>query len=173
MITYSAARSSPQPVDLWLLSPMTRGKEESWERTQGINRLFQQGLSSRSREGRRTEIQLKREAEPDHEGNYVSPQTACSLPGARGHRVRQRGLQLQLQREVRAARGQQSRGSGLHPGRQTDRRVSAGGREEGHSRLKAQEPLPGRRQGVLEDAEAWAPAWPLQGGFSLRCLAAP
>lgn len=136
-------------------------KEESWERTQGINRLFQQGLSSRSREGRRTEIQLNREAEPDHEGNYVSPQIACSLPGARGHRVSQRGLQLQLQREVRAARGQQSRGSGLHPGRQTDRRVSAGGREEGHSRLKAQEPLPGRRQGVLEDAEAWAPAWPL------------
>ena len=93
-------------------------KEESYERTQGINSLFQQGLSSRSREGRRTEIQLKREAEPDHEGNCVSPQTACSLPGARGHRVSQRRLQLQLQREVRVARGRQSRGSDSHPGRQ-------------------------------------------------------
>lgn len=87
------------------------GAQEARERRKRIRRkravrehsLFQQGPSSRSREGRRPEIQLKREAEPDHGGNCASLQTARSLSRSRGHRVNQRGLQLQLQRGVRAA----------------------------------------------------------------------
>lgn len=76
--------------------------------------------------------------------------------------MNQRGLQLQLQREVRAAWDRQSRGNGTHTGRQTDRQKGAcRGQGGGVSRPKAQEPLTGRRQGVTEDTEAWAPAWPL------------
>lgn len=49
-----------------------------------------------------------------------------------------------------------------HTHRQTDRQKgTCRGQGGGVSRPKAQEPPTGGRQGVTEDAEAWAPAWPL------------
>ena len=78
----------------------------------------------------------QREAGPNHEGNCVSPQRACSLPGARGHGVSRRRLQLQLQREERAAEAGRAEAAA---GTQADRQTGAG-RAQGGGAQQAEGP---------------------------------